>query len=99
MATKITNDKIQEINIAYLELKTYAAVGRKVGVSGSTVKKYIIPNFVPEDMIVRSELTVEELDSIKTYVMPREVFEKESLLMLLAEEVDGIQNLWKELVM
>ena len=42
MANAITQDKIIEINEAYLVIKTYAGVARKVGVCAGTVKKYII---------------------------------------------------------
>lgn len=45
MASKITNEQILEMNRQYLKLKTYAATARAVGVSPSTVKKYIVPNF------------------------------------------------------
>lgn len=47
MANKVTPDDILQMNILYLELKTYAAVARKTGFSAGTVKKYIIPNFTP----------------------------------------------------
>lgn len=47
MANKVTPDDILQMNILYLELKTYAAVARKTGFSAGTVKKYIIPNFAP----------------------------------------------------
>jgi DNA invertase Pin-like site-specific DNA recombinase len=51
MATKVTEqDKIQ-INELYLELKTYAAVARETGFSPSTVKKYIIPNYISQNDI------------------------------------------------
>jgi hypothetical protein len=45
LANKVTPDDILQMNILYLELKTYAAVARKTGFSAGTVKKYIIPNF------------------------------------------------------
>lgn len=47
MANKVTPDDILQMNILYLELKTYAAVARKTGFSAGTIKKYIIPNFTP----------------------------------------------------
>ena len=46
MATKITPEKIEEINELYLELGVKAQVARKLGISASTVSKYIIPNYI-----------------------------------------------------
>lgn len=45
MATKITPEKIEEINELYLQLGVKAQVARKLGISPSTVSKYIIPNY------------------------------------------------------
>ena len=45
MATKITQDKIIEINRTYKRLRTYAATGRELGISPTTVKKYVIDDF------------------------------------------------------
>lgn len=46
MARKVTPEDIKNFNELYLKLKTYAAVARETGFSASTVKKYIIPNYV-----------------------------------------------------
>lgn len=66
MATKVTPEMIEEINELYVELGVKAQVARKVGVSASTVSKYIIPNYIPKkDRIIsisRSEPTMDFKD-------------------------------------
>lgn len=49
MATKVTPEMIEEINELYLELGVKAQVARKIGISPSTVSKYIIPNYVSKN--------------------------------------------------
>lgn len=41
MATRVTPQEIVEMNRLYAQLGSYAAVGRKIGRSGSTVARYI----------------------------------------------------------
>lgn len=41
MATRVTPQEIVEMNRLYTQLGSYAAVGRKIGRSGSTVARYI----------------------------------------------------------
>lgn len=41
MARRVTPQEIVEMNRLYAELGSYAAVGRKLGRSGSTVARYI----------------------------------------------------------
>lgn len=41
MARRVTPQEIVEINRLYAELGSYAAVGRKIGRSGSTVARYV----------------------------------------------------------
>lgn len=73
MANKVTESVKIEFNELYLKYKTYAEVARQTGFSASTVKKYIIPNFVSRENIkitkFKSEIkeevgkfTLEDLD-------------------------------------
>lgn len=50
-ARKIGAEEIKEINELYLKLQTYAAVGRALGISPTTVKKYIIKDYMSESNI------------------------------------------------
>lgn len=50
MAKRVTPEEIVEMNRLYAQLGNYAAVGRKLGRSGSTVARYVklegTPNIV-----------------------------------------------------
>lgn len=41
MATRVTPQEIVEMNRLYAQLGSYAAVGQRIGRSGSTVARYI----------------------------------------------------------
>lgn len=47
-APRVTPQKIVEMHRLYAELGNYAAVGRKIGRSGSTVAKYIKMKGTPD---------------------------------------------------
>ena len=47
-APRVTPQEIVEMHHLYAELGNYAAVGRKIGRSGSTVAKYIKMNGTPD---------------------------------------------------
>ena len=47
-ARRVTPQEIVEMNRLYAELGSYAAVGRKLGRSGSTVARYIQLNGTPK---------------------------------------------------
>ena len=98
MATTITKEQIKQINQLYYEYHNYAKVGRELGISGTTVKKYVDPNYVPlsEVEIIRFN---PETDLPKDF--STEIFENidnvGSICVLSEEEKEGIRNLWKEL--
>lgn len=50
MANKVQRDDIIKINELYLIYKNKAEVARQTGFSASTVSKYIIPNYVSEEI-------------------------------------------------
>ena len=47
MAKRVTPDEIVEMNRLYNKYGNYAEVGRKIGRSGSTVKRYVNLNGTP----------------------------------------------------
>ena len=48
MASRITPDKIEEINELYYEIGVKSKVAKIVGVSASTVSKYIQSDYIPK---------------------------------------------------
>ena len=99
MATRITPEQKKQINELYLKLKTYAAVGREMGISASTVKKYVLPDYVPVSEIKHIPIDGEGMRlRLETFVLSKEQFDDPYLLTLTEEEEAQIKNeLWKEL--
>ena len=95
MATRITEDQKIEMNILYKELKTYAAVARAMGVSASTVKRYIISDFVEPDKIETKTIQIKELPPIDFSKFTQPFGE---LCLLSEEEKNEMRELWKELL-
>ena len=50
MAKRVTPEEIVEMHRLYARLGNYAAVGRELGRSGSTVAKYVRMNGVPQSI-------------------------------------------------
>ena len=50
MANRVTPEEIVEMHRLYAQLGNYAAVGREIGRSGSTVAKYVQMNGVPQNI-------------------------------------------------
>lgn len=94
MANKITQEKIVEINIAYLKYKTYSGAAKEVGVSAGTVKKYIIPNFTPPEAVKKIQFEG-ELPQFGTFEIPDSNWS--DWCKLSSDEENEIKELWKEL--
>lgn len=99
----MTPEKIIEVNELYLKLGTYSAVSRELGgsPSPSTVKKYIIPNYVSrKDISVAKRIYhIEDLPDfdIKEYVDLIKSNNWGELCVLSEEETAEVEELWKEL--
>lgn len=52
----VTQADIQKMNELYLQIGTYAGVAREVGFSGSTVKRYIISNYVAAEEVEKTKI-------------------------------------------
>ena len=96
MAIRITEDQKIRMNILYQELKTYAAVAREIGCSPTTVKRYIIPDFVNPNDIEKSIIQVNELPPIDMGLFKSKSFGE--LCLLSDAEKNAVKELWKELI-
>ena len=91
MARKVTEEDKILINELYIKLKTYAAVARETGFSPTTVKKYIITNYIPKEQIQQNVFNIN-----------KEMFDIENfgeLCILSKEEKIEVEELWKELLL
>ena len=88
MAKKVTQEDILEINRQFLKCGTYAATSRATGFSASTVKKYIIKDFIDPDTIEKKEFssTIYPIEAIEV------VWD-----LLTDDEQEEIEELWGEI--
>ena len=97
MATKITQEDKIRINELYLKYRTYAEVARQTGFSASTIKKYVIPNFIPQD-----KLEIKRFDKIVSDTFPADFpknnVEWSRLLAFTDLESANIEELRKEIL-
>jgi hypothetical protein len=94
MATKVTPEIIEEINELYVELGVKAQVARKIGLSASTVSKYIIPNYIPKKDRVISTSHSEPTMDFKDFM--GEVGKMGNMCVLSEEERLDLIELQKE---
>lgn len=70
-ARRVTDEDIKRMNELYLKIGTYAGVAREVGFSGSTVKKYIVTNYIAEEEIEKNKITFDkEIPDASTIKFP-----------------------------
>ena len=90
---KVTQEMIIQMNELYLDIKTYAGVARVVGVSPSTVKRYITPNF---QNVESKRRDIEERE-INFDLFTRNCWD--ILLELMPREINGMEEARKEVVL
>ena len=96
--SKITNEKIIEINELYLQIGTYSGVAKVVGCAPSTVKKYIIEGYTPSnERKVEKIFNKEDLPEFSTDCF-KNVENWGELCLLSKEEKEEIEELWTDLV-
>lgn len=96
MASKVTEQDKINMNELYLELRTYAAVARETGFSASTVKKYIVPNYVSMNNIEIKKFDKEIPADFLPY--PVSGLEWSQLLTVSPHEWEEIKELRKEVL-
>lgn len=96
-ARKIGTEEIKEINELYLKLQTYAAVGRALGISPTTVKKYIIKDYMSESNIKTTKFNgiIKDIQDISIQLTSEEW---DLWLSLTDEEEIDLENLKKEIL-
>lgn len=90
---KVTPEMIIQMNELYLDIKTYAGVARVIGVSPSTVKRYINPNF---QKVESKRRDIEERE-INFDLFTRNCWN--ILLELMPREINGMEEIRKEVVL
>lgn len=88
-------DDIIAINEAYIKIGTYAGAGRATGWSGGTIKRYIIPDYVPQseqEPIEKEEFVIPSSDCLE---FPDNW---EKTLQISEEELKGIIELQKTII-
>ena len=96
--TVTDNDKIQ-FNELYLQCGTYAEVARRTGFSASTVKRYIIPNYVSVNAVAENIIPFDkEILTIDQISFPNNRKEFYNLLVLTDIEKEECEKLREELL-
>lgn len=96
MANKVTQEDVKNFNELYIKYHTYAEVARQTGFSPTTVKKYIIKDYVPDNKIEKKLYENPELPPINMEpFLDNDWF---YICELSDEEKEGIKELWKEMV-
>lgn len=96
MASRVTGEDIKKINDLYIKEKSYAEVARQTGFSPATVKKYVIPDYVPIEAMNIKRFTPEDMPVIFGVHLFRGVDNYGELCVLSKEEKDEIYELQKE---
>lgn len=96
--TVVTPEMIEEINRLYLKIGTYAGVSREMGgtPSATTIKKYIIPNYIPKEHLKIKKFN-SEISSLPDYEPFKLVDNWGELCVLSETEEVEIKGLWEEL--
>ena len=96
MANKVTQADIKLFNELYIKYKTYAEVARQTGWSTSTVKRYIVPGYVPEAQLVVQKFDDSLIPPISTIYF-KGIKNFGDLCELADTERDEIALLWEEI--
>lgn len=98
MANKITQKDIININEKYLIYKTYAETARQTGFSPSTIKKYIISNYISQKNIIKTTIKITEIPKFNKEKFNQINWSEDWLYTLTLQEKEDLKNLWKEIL-
>lgn len=96
MPKKVTQDEIVRMNDLYLVIGTYSGVARETGRSPSTVKRYIISDYTPQE---ETPAAFDEnlWSAAKEFVPDYVNFMKEGFSLQTESEKEEMRTYWKEL--
>lgn len=98
MAGRLSEEKIKEIKEAFARIGTYSGTAKEVGVSASTVKKYVTQE---SEKLVDTHIKLmnfkDLLHWIENYVIPPEQFNNKHILELDEIEKEEVRELLKEM--
>jgi predicted transcriptional regulator len=98
MAKAIDTEMIVQINELYKKIGTYAGVAREIGISATTVRKYVRDDYVAiADMKIKRADIGECRKIIENYNLTAEILADPLLLELTDEEYEGMKELWEEI--
>ena len=92
---RVQPDDIIKMNELYLTIGTYAGVGRATGWSGSTVKRYIIPDYKPKNQQEKIQQIEFDIPNIESLRYPADWG---AFLQLSEEEKEGVKKLQETLL-
>ncbi len=98
MAKAISSEQVIQINERYAECHNYSQVARELGVSPSTVRKYVRPDYkiVAEVEIQHPDLPLLRLWA-QNYSLSKTDMANPDILKLTEQEEEDLKVLWKEL--
>jgi alpha-D-ribose 1-methylphosphonate 5-phosphate C-P lyase len=100
MARRINQDDIKQINELYLKYGTYSKVAAELGFAATTVKKYIVPNYVSEtDIKAKQKPFNMELLNTKFDYHPFLIENWGELCVLSVSEEDELKKFWEEMTL
>ena len=94
---RITEEQKIQMNILYKRLGSYAAVAREIGCVASTVKRYIIDDFVEPEKVQQCLFVPAVLPELNLSLFSEKTFA--DLCVLTNEEKEEVRELWKEMLM
>lgn len=94
---RITEDQKIQMNILYKRLGSYAAVAREIGCAPTTVKRYIVDDFIEPEQIQQNIFVPAILPEIDFSLFRTKSFAE--LCILSEDEKQEVKELWKEILM
>ena len=96
----VTPQDIEKMNELYLSLHTYAAVAREVGFSATTVKRYIISDYVAKEKVEANIKRFSgEIKDVNDIFLPRTPEEWQNFMQLSEQEKKECDELRKEILL